>query len=123
MTDTPPGWYPDSKIPNQRRYWSGTEWTEHTAPGSGGGQPPGGPMHVGAAHAGGPQQKNWFLRHPIWSAVLALFVIGVIASAAGGSSGDGDNDDSSATDTSDTSDDPTDDTEPTKKADKPDESP
>lgn len=31
----PAGWYPDPDVPGQRRYWDGTAWTDHTAPGSG----------------------------------------------------------------------------------------
>lgn len=29
----PAGWYPDPTQPGQQRYWDGTQWTEHTAPG------------------------------------------------------------------------------------------
>lgn len=28
-----PGWYPDSTLPGQQRYWDGVQWTEHVAPG------------------------------------------------------------------------------------------
>lgn len=30
------------------------------------------------------QQKNWFVRHKVWSVILGLIVISVISSAAGG---------------------------------------
>lgn len=39
MSETPPpslpsaGWYPDPADANRRRYWDGTGWTEHVAPG------------------------------------------------------------------------------------------
>jgi len=29
----PPGWYPDSSDQSRYRWWDGTKWTEHTAPG------------------------------------------------------------------------------------------
>src|SRR5215218_2806892 len=36
------GWYPDPKDPGQRRYWDGSNWTEHSEPQTGGpGQAPG----------------------------------------------------------------------------------
>lgn len=31
---TPPGWYPDPHDPNSRRYWDGSNWTQHTTPGA-----------------------------------------------------------------------------------------
>jgi TM2 domain/Protein of unknown function (DUF2510)/GYF domain 2 len=30
---TPAGWYPDPSQPGQQRYWDGTTWTTHSAPG------------------------------------------------------------------------------------------
>jgi hypothetical protein len=35
MTSAPGGWYPDPEVPGQQRYWDGSGWTEHRAPGSG----------------------------------------------------------------------------------------
>lgn len=33
MTNNPPeGWHPDPNVPNQLRYWNGSEWTEHSRP-------------------------------------------------------------------------------------------
>lgn len=32
-TATPPGWYPDPRMPGTQRYWNGGEWSEHVAPG------------------------------------------------------------------------------------------
>lgn len=35
MSDTPPaGWYPDPEDASGQRYWDGSAWTEHTAPGA-----------------------------------------------------------------------------------------
>jgi hypothetical protein len=31
---TPPGWYPDPAGTGAQRYWDGTQWTEHAAPGA-----------------------------------------------------------------------------------------
>ncbi len=30
----PAGWFPDPQVPGQQRYWDGTRWTEHRAPGA-----------------------------------------------------------------------------------------
>lgn len=33
MSSSPvPGWYPDPEVPNQRRWWDGSAWTDHRAP-------------------------------------------------------------------------------------------
>jgi Domain of unknown function (DUF4190)/Protein of unknown function (DUF2510) len=37
---TAPGWYPDPRVPGQRRWWSGREWTGFVAPSPGGGSKP-----------------------------------------------------------------------------------
>src|SRR4051812_22143893 len=39
MSSAPAGWYPDTQTPGQQRYWDGSQWTEHTAPGAGQAQP------------------------------------------------------------------------------------
>jgi Domain of unknown function (DUF4041)/Protein of unknown function (DUF2510)/Meiotically up-regulated gene 113 len=31
---TPAGWYPDPQSPNSLRYWDGSQWTNHSAPGT-----------------------------------------------------------------------------------------
>lgn len=82
---TMPGWYPDTQVPGQSRYWDGNAWTEHTAPTAPN-------LNQSIAFQGGAPapQKNWFRRHPVLTGVLALFVVGTIASAAGGSEGDND---------------------------------
>ncbi|MCO5313569.1 MAG: DUF4870 domain-containing protein [Microthrixaceae bacterium] len=59
-TPTPPGWYPDST--GSQRYWDGTQWTEHLAPGA--------PQHGGMQPYGGGGDDTTFatLVH-----ILALF--------------------------------------------------
>lgn len=53
MSDLPPAnWYPDPEVPGQQRYWDGTQWTEHRAPGAGSapqepGSGPGGTQPIG----------------------------------------------------------------------------
>lgn len=34
MSTTPAGWHPDPQNPGQLRYWDGTTWTDHRAPGA-----------------------------------------------------------------------------------------
>lgn len=98
----PSGWYPDSQVPGQLRFWDGTRWTEHTAAPTAGGptsaptfpvnapgsQPSVDTQQVRLYPPGGPKvptPQNWFLRHKILSSVLgvfvALMVIGAIGSA------------------------------------------
>lgn len=36
LPSTPTGWYPDPSQPGQQRYWDGTAWTTHVAPGAAG---------------------------------------------------------------------------------------
>jgi len=49
MTEVPAGWYDDGQ--GGQRYWDGTQWTEHTAPGS---------SSVAAAQAAGsPTSEVW----------------------------------------------------------------
>ena len=35
MSQAPEGWYPDPELRGQQRYWDGTTWTDHRAPGAG----------------------------------------------------------------------------------------
>lgn len=32
QSEVPAGWYPDSHVPGQQRFWDGRIWTEHVAP-------------------------------------------------------------------------------------------
>lgn len=48
MSDLPPAnWYPDPEVPGQQRYWDGTQWTEHRAPGAGAATAPGAEQATG----------------------------------------------------------------------------
>lgn len=93
----PSGWYPDSQVPGQLRFWDGARWTEHTAPAAGPVPPTVSPAY-GAAHAPAqpgaayrpfgdqaPPQQNWFLRHKVLSSVLAAFVVLMVIGAVGNS--------------------------------------
>ncbi len=53
MSDLPPAnWYPDPEVPGQQRYWDGTQWTEHRAPGAGAAASPGSEQTTGYAQQG-----------------------------------------------------------------------
>lgn len=85
------------------------------------GQPQGGYQQTGGPQGGWqqqapqPQKKNWFLRHKILTAILALCLFGGIAAAAGGGGSNG-SDTSSSSDSS-SSDSKSDDTKPDEKKD------
>lgn len=73
MSDLPPAnWYPDPEVSGQQRYWDGTQWTEHRAPGA------------GAAPAAGPAPDP---QPPAWGQQPAAAPQGqAYAPAAGGPS-------------------------------------
>lgn len=64
-----PGWYANPDNPTELRYWSGCEWTEHTAP--------------YPAPAPAPKQRRTLLW--VGGALLLLMVLGVAASVLDGS--------------------------------------
>jgi hypothetical protein len=106
---TPAGWYPQDD--GQQRYWDGTQWTEHFAPGTAAGPAAGAP--AGASAVGDtaaysyttpfaadgslgaasypaanaiPAQRPWFKkkRFLIPGGAVALILVASMASAAGG---------------------------------------
>lgn len=76
MTNTPPGWYPDSENPGQQRYWDGSAWTEHrhpalsSVPGTGG-------------HSNGSDGRPWFKKKR-FVIPLGVFAFLVIVGVVGG---------------------------------------
>lgn len=82
----PAGWYPDPELPGQRRYWDGTQWTDHTAPGPGSGSasrtPPSGPPQA-PSPAGGWQTAetapSTWLWQSIAATVLCCLPAGIVA--------------------------------------------
>jgi hypothetical protein len=71
---TPAGWYADPSGSGQQRYWDGSAWTEHYAPGAGGQAPQ--PAYAAApAQPVGPAPNLW------WAAPAAALI--AIIGAAG----------------------------------------
>jgi hypothetical protein len=67
----PPGWYNDPKMADTRRYWNGSAWTDHIAPG---GTP--------ARHVR-PEPERRTIFGPVLGAILAaVVIIGGIAAFA-----------------------------------------
>ena len=44
--DPAPGWYPDPEVAGGQRYWDGSQWTEHKAPGAQPAPAPGAPVPI-----------------------------------------------------------------------------
>src|SRR5512143_3697605 len=65
----PAGWYPDPQNPAGQRYWDGTQWTEHVAPGAG-------------AAAVPPRKSHSGLIIGIVAGVGVLVVVGILAAVA-----------------------------------------
>lgn len=76
----PAGWHPDPMVAGQQRYWDGTTWTTHTAPGQ-----PSAPSHAAAPvpaapHTGQhPPTGAALAQLPWWLWVAGLGVVGVVA--------------------------------------------
>jgi uncharacterized RDD family membrane protein YckC len=71
VTQTPAGWYPDPALDGDarigQRYWDGTAWTEHTAPGSAPAQP------SGPTTPDGERLAGWWMRVAAY-AIDSVFV-------------------------------------------------
>ena len=70
MSNTPAGWYPQAD--GRQRYWDGTQWTEHFAPGTAN-QTAGAAPAAAAATA-----RPWFKkkRFIIPGALVGVFIVG-----------------------------------------------
>lgn len=59
MSENPPAdWYPDPEVPGQQRYWDGSQWTEHRAPGTPATPAASTPAGGGDWQASTPQQQQ-----------------------------------------------------------------
>lgn len=81
----PAGWHPDPMVAGQQRYWDGTAWTTHTAPGAA--LPPPTPVPApaapGAPSSASPLGPAGRLRQlPTWTKVAAG--VTAVALVAGG---------------------------------------
>lgn len=97
---TSAGWYPDSK--GQQRYWDGSQWTEHTAPGQAPAAPP---PPAGATYAPLPpddrRRKNGRTLKVLGWVVAAIVAIALLGAIFGGDDTDpaaSDSDDSTSAD-------------------------
>lgn len=80
----PAGWYPDPDVPAQRRYWDGTRWTEHTAPGPGSSSRPAesGPPRAAVPQGGWQTAEaapSTWLWQSIAATVLCCLPAGIVA--------------------------------------------
>jgi uncharacterized RDD family membrane protein YckC len=95
MTQIPPGWYPDPApgqpgVPQGQRYWDGSQWTEHVAPGAVQ-TAPGPEPYAGqyATYAGPPPAttpdgqplSGWWAR--VGAYLLDALIMGVVTVAVG----------------------------------------
>ncbi|MDI9933406.1 DUF2510 domain-containing protein [Rhodococcus sp. IEGM 1354] len=78
----PPGWHPDPGEPGLIRYWDGTQWTEHTQPGTEPTAEESAP--TGAAEPGRPARAGVPRAVKIVGGIVAAFVvIGVLGAVFG----------------------------------------
>jgi hypothetical protein len=79
----PPGWYPDPKMADTRRYWNGESWSEHVAP-----APPA-VTYVATVPGGvspGLEAAGWLtaIAMPLVGFIIGLVVVGKPAPNRGG---------------------------------------
>jgi len=73
VSENPPaGWYPDPQDGTKQRYWDGTAWTEHTAPGAQQAQPAatgGFTAATGGVGLGAQAPDPW-----LWQSIVATII-------------------------------------------------
>ncbi|MCU1461647.1 MAG: hypothetical protein JWO37_1722 [Acidimicrobiales bacterium] len=74
-----PGWYPDPWLDGYFRYWDGIGWTVHTHPYG----PPAEPPPIADLYDDAPAQSrlDFVRRHPLVTASVASFLIGLLIAA------------------------------------------
>jgi uncharacterized Tic20 family protein len=74
---TAPGWYPDPNAPGTQRWWDGTQWTTHTAPGAPA-PPYGAPAPYAPRQPMSPEQsRQWAMLAHL--SALAGYLVGGLA--------------------------------------------